>query len=71
MTKKSDSSWFQFDSKVVCTVAHIRKRIFFKIGLLCHLPGLFCVAHAHWKLNQYNQTFMILADSLHEVMSKC
>ena len=55
MTKKSDSAWFQFDSNVVCTVTHIRKRIFFKIGLLCHLPGPFCVAHAHWKLNQHNQ----------------
>ena len=42
----------------VCTVDHIRKRIFFKIGLLCHLPGPFCVAHVHWKLNQHNKDFM-------------
>ena len=70
MTKKSDSSCFQFDSNVVCAVTHIRKRIFFKIGLLCHLPGPFCVAHAHWKPNQHNQHFLILEDSLHKVMSK-
>ena len=49
MTKKSDSSWFQFDSSVVWPVTYIRKRIFTKTGLLCHLPGPFCVAHAHWK----------------------
>ena len=70
MTKKSDSSWFQFDSNVVCTVTFIRK-IFYKIGLLCHLSGRFCVAHTHWKRNQYNQNFMILADSLRKFMSKC
>ena len=71
MTKKSDSSWFQFDSNVVCTVTHIKKKDIFKIGLLCHLPGTFCDAHAHCKLNQHDQNFMILADSLHKVMSKC
>ena len=70
MTKKCDSSWFQFDSNVVCTVTYIREKIF-KIRFLCHLSGPFCVAHAHWKLNQHNQNFMILADSLHKVMSKC
>ena len=69
MTKKSDNSCCQFDSNVVCTVDYIKKD-FFKIGLLCHLPGSFCVAHAHWKPNHHNQTFMILADSLHKVMSK-
>ena len=71
MTKKSDSSWFQFDSDVVCVVTHIKKRIFFKIGLLCHLPGSFCIVYAHWKLNQHDQNFMFLTDSLHKVMSKC
>ena len=70
MTKKSDSSWFQFDSNVVCTVTYIRKKIF-KIHLLCHLPRPFCVVHAHWKLNQHSQNFIILADFLHNVMSKC
>ena len=69
MTKKRVSSWFQFDSNVVSAVTHIRKRIFSK--LFCHLPGPFCVAHAHWEPNQHNQNFMILADSLHKVMSKC
>ena len=43
----------------------------FKIGLLCHLYGSFGVAHAHWKPNQHNQNFIILADFLHKVMSKC
>ena len=70
MTKKSDSSWFQFDSNVICTVTYVGKN-FFKIRLLCHLPGPFCVAHAHWELNQHNQNFMILADPLHRDMSKC
>ena len=70
MTKKSNSSWFQFDSNVVCTVIHIKKRIFLKIDLSCHLPGRFCVAHAHWKPNQLNQNFMMLVDSLHKVISK-
>ena len=65
MTNKSANSCCQFDSNVVCTVN------FFKSGLLCHLPGQFCVTHAHWKPNQRNQNFMILADSLHKVMSKC
>ena len=71
MTKKSNNPCCQFDSNVVCTVNYIKKIIFLKIGLLCHLPGPFCVAHAHWKPNQHNQNFMILADSLHKVMSKC
>ena len=71
MSKKRFSSWFQFDSNVVSAVTHVRKRIFFKIGLFCHLPRPFCVAHAHWKPNQHNQNFMILADSQHKVMSKC
>ena len=71
MAKKSDSSWFQFDLNVVCTVTYIRKQIFFIIRLLCHLPGPFCVPHAYWKLNQNNQYFMVLADPLHKVMSKC
>ena len=57
MTKKSDSSWFQFDSNVVCTVTYIKKKTFFKIRLLCHLPGPFCVAHAHWKLTQHKPKF--------------
>ena len=68
MTKKSDSSWFQFDSNVLCTVNYINKRKCFKISLLCYLPRPFCVAHAHWKPNQRNQNFMILADSLDGVM---
>ena len=71
MTKKSDSSRFQFDSNAVCTVYSYYEKNFFKIGLLCHLPGPLCVAHAHWKLNHHNQKFMTLADSLHKVMSKC
>ena len=32
MAKKIDSSWFQFDSNVVCTVTYIRKRIFTKLA---------------------------------------
>ena len=32
MTKKSDSSWFQFDSNVVCTVTYIWKRTFSKLA---------------------------------------
>ena len=71
MTKKSDRSWFQFDSNVVCIVTYMRKRTFPKIGSLCHLPEPFCVARAHSKPNQHNHNFMILADSLHKVMSKC
>ena len=40
MTKKSDSSWFQFDSNVVCTVTHIRKRIFSKLASFYDFGGL-------------------------------
>ena len=68
MTKKSDSSWFQFDSNVVCTVTYIREKMF-KIHLLCHLPGPFCIPHAQWKLNQHNQNFMNLSDSLHKCLN--
>ena len=38
MTKKRDSSCFQFDSNVVCTVTYNRKRIFSK---------LFCYSKMH------------------------
>ena len=71
MTKKRDSSLFQFDSNVVCAVTHLRKIIFLQNWLVMSLSGPFCVAHAHWKLNQHNQNFMILVDSLHKGMSKC
>ena len=70
MTKESDSSWFQFDSNILCTVTYIRKKCY-KIGLLYHLPGPFCVAHAQWKPNQHNKNFTIFPDSLHKVVSEC
>ena len=38
MTKKSDSSWFQFDSNVECTVTHIRKRMFSKLACYVIFP---------------------------------
>ena len=38
MTKKSDSSWFQFDSNVLCAVTHIRKRIFSKLACYVTFP---------------------------------
>ena len=41
MTKKSDSSWFQFDLNVVCTVTHIRKRIFSKLACYVTFPDHF------------------------------
>ena len=41
MTKKSDSSWFQFDSNVVCAVTHIRKRIFSKLACFVTFPDHF------------------------------
>ena len=34
MIKKSDNSWFQFDSNVVCTVTHIRKTKLACYGIL-------------------------------------
>ena len=67
MTKKSHRSCCQFDSNAVRTVNYIEKKIFTKLA--CY--GSFCVAHAHWKPNHHNQNFVILADSLHKVMSKC
>ena len=41
MTKKSDSSWFQFDSNVVCTVTHVRKIIFSKLACYDTFPDHF------------------------------
>ena len=41
MTKKSDSSWFLFDSNVVCTVTHIRKRMFSKLACYVTFPDDF------------------------------
>ena len=69
MTKKSDNSWFQFDSNVVCTVSHIRKTNFSELAFYVTFLDDF-VLHAHWKLNQHNQNFMILTGSLHNIMSK-
>ena len=60
MTKKSDSSWFQFDSNVVCTVTHIRKRFFSKLACYVTFPDHFVL-----------RLCITLADSLHKVMSKC
>ena len=40
MTKKSDNLWYQFDSNVVGTVAHIRK-IFFKLACYVTFPDNF------------------------------
>ena len=69
MTKKSHKSCCQFDSNAVCTVNYIEKRIFAKLA--CYFTFLdHCVAHAHWKPNHHKQNFVILADSLHKVMSK-
>ena len=33
MAKKSDSSWFQFESNVACIVTYVSKIIFFHNGL--------------------------------------
>ena len=41
MTKKRDSSWFQFDSNVACTVIHISKRSFIKLAGDVTLPDHF------------------------------
>ena len=41
MTKKGDSSWFQFDSNVLCTVTHIRKRSFSKLACYVTLTDHF------------------------------
>ena len=71
MTKKSDSSWFQFDSNAVCTVTHIRKRIFPKLACYVTLPDHFVLRMHIGNLISRNQNFMTLADSLHKSMSKC
>ena len=55
MTKKSDSSWFQFDSNVVCTVTFIRKKVL-QNWLVMSPSCPSCVAHVDWKPNQHNQT---------------
>ena len=70
MTKKTDSLWFQFDSNAACTVTYIRKIIFTKLTCCVTFPD-HCVPHARWKPNQHDQNFMILANSVHKVMSKC
>ena len=41
MTKKSDRSWFQFDSNVACTVTYISKRNFSKCTCCVTFPGHF------------------------------
>ena len=41
MTKKSDSSWFQFDSNVVYTVTHLRKRFSSKLACYVTFPDHF------------------------------
>ena len=71
MTKKGVSSWFQFASNVVSAVTNIRKINFSKLACFVTFPGPFCVVQVHWKPNQHHQNFLILADSLHKVMSKC
>ena len=71
MTKKSDSSWFQFDLNVVCTVTYIRKRIFSKLACNVTFPGHFVLLMRTGNLISIIKKLMILVDSLHKVVSKC
>ena len=41
MTRKSDSSWFQFDSNVVCADTNIEKRFFSKLACYVTFPEHF------------------------------
>ena len=55
-------------ASLIQTVNYIKKRTLQNWLVMSHSQT--CVAHAHWKPNYHNQNFMILADSLHKVMSK-
>ena len=71
MTKKSDNSCCQFGSNVVCTVNYIKKRIFLKLACYVTFPDHFLLRMRIGNLISITKSFMILADSLHKVMSKC
>ena len=70
MTKKSDSSWFQFDSNILCTVTHIRKEFVQNWLAMSPSQTILCCACA-LETYQHNQNFMILVDSRHKIMSEC